>query len=1227
MPEEDFVHLHVHSDYSLLDGCCKTDKLCEKAASLGHRALALTDHGVLFGAAEFFKKAETHGIKPLLGCEIYLVYEETLGKTSEEKAKQRTYHMGLIARNFKGYQNLVKLVSQAHTQGFYRKPRTSLRELVMYKEGLIAFSGCMSAVIPRMLQEDDYEAARQACGKFVDIFGKDHFFIELMDHKIPLQGKIIPDLLRLASEFGLKTVATNDVHYVEHGDWEAHDSLLCIQTGSKIEDEKRLRYSTQEFYFKNAEEMGRLFHKYDPQALKNTLEVADMCELRLPFGENHYPIFQKEAGPKLASSSKEFERIIATYLAEKNTLLKREGQGAEKWDSQWQEKRRKNGEYLIELCKAGLKDRYGVDYEAVTQNVGAEKEYALGKKTFTAKAICERLHHEMAIIVGTGFVDYFLIVWDLIRWARENDIPVGPGRGSGTGCMVAYVLRVTDTEPLSFGLLFERMLNLERVSPPDFDIDFCMKRRDEVIQYAREKYGRDRVANIITFGTFGAKMILRDLARVNNLSFAEADRIAKMVPDALNISLEDAVEGSVELQKEIKANATFRKIIEQGKVIEGMVRNTGKHACGIIISDQELTDLIPVTLQEGSLTTQYPKNPSESLGLLKMDFLGLKTLTVIHHAQSYIRRALKSDDFSIEKISLEDAQTFELLKQAETVGVFQMESEGMRGLCRQMEVSSIEEITALIALYRPGPMQFINDYIQGKKDPDSIEVPHVLIEDIVKETYGILVYQEQVMEVARRVAGYTLGEADILRRAMGKKIKEEMDAQKSVFIQGAKKTHQMNERTAASIFAILEKFAQYGFNKSHSAAYAILSYRTAWLKARHPTEFVAALLSSELGNADKLARFIAEAKRMGLEVLGPDVNESRENFTPLTNRKCIRFGLAAIKGVGDVAAKNILKQREEGGPYQNFHDFACRLDSKACNKRVAECLIKAGAFDVFSVGRQELLNGVDRLLKEAQSLQKDRESGQEQLFDIADTLKKSEGEGSREERVMDEKEKLEYERELLGFYLSGHPMKGQEALKEALSILPKLEALQERGRLSFRLCGAVNTLAKKITKQSKRPWAIFKLSNPEGSKDVVIYSEAYETFKYHLKEGEIVCVEGKARWDHSRAQARLEVLKIMDLEGAEASNLIERVQLSLPEQALEQVVRPLSEILQKERGGATTVLLKVAVQGGRYVLVRTAHSLKCRITAALLSSFESIQGLTAVNLKARSINGRSRRGS
>ena len=867
--DKDFVHLHVHSDFSLLDGCCRMDRLMDRAVELGQSAMALTDHGNLFGTINFIKQAEKRGIKPIIGCEGYMVTDH---KNDEKPGREnhKSYHIGMLAKTYEGYQNLSKVVSDAHVDGFYYRPRTDLETLAEYSKGLIAFTGCMQGWIPQLLIRGEEEEAEKAMGQMVEIFGKENYFVELHNHGIEEQIKLVPKLLKLAKKFDLKTVASNDVHYVKGEDWAPHDTLLCIQTGSKLDDPKRMRYDARQFYLKSREEMEDLF-KEAPESITNTFAVAEMCEVKLPFGENNYPVFSMP--PEIKS---EVEDNVA---------------------------------YLKLLCVEGLKDRYDAEYQPEDKRAEDPEDQT--------RVLSERIDYELGVIAKTGFNDYFLIVADFMNWAREEGIPVGPGRGSGAGCLVAYVLGITDIDPLRFGLLFERFLNPERVSPPDFDIDFCMRRRGDVIEYVREKYGRDCVANIITFGTFGAKMVVRDVARVRDLPYAEADKLAKMIPDDLNISLEDALEKSPEFGAEYENNPIAKQIVDTGRVIEGMVRNVGTHAAGVIIADRPLKELVPLTTQDGVLTTQFPKDPVEDLGLLKMDFLGLKTLTVIDEAESHIRKKPGLEEFRVTDAPLEDEPTFKLLNEARTIGVFQLESEGMRRLCKQMTISNVDEVIALIALYRPGPMEWIPDYIKGKEDPSTIKFPHPLLEEVCEETYGVMVYQEQVMEAARRVAGYSLGGADILRRAMGKKKPEEMAKQREIFVKGAKETNEIDKKKADEIFNILEKFAGYGFNKSHSAAYGIISYQTAYLKANHPVDFMAGILSCELGNSDKLSHFLAECAEMEISVLGPEVNESGENFTPMEGKgdagDSIRFGLAAVKGVGDIAAKTIVEEREKNG--------------------------------------------------------------------------------------------------------------------------------------------------------------------------------------------------------------------------------------------------------------------------------------------------------------------------
>jgi DNA polymerase-3 subunit alpha len=1176
------------------------------------KALSITDHGVLYGLTSFFKQAEKYGIKPLLGCEIYLVYEDQLATVNEERAKQKSRHMGLLARNFTGYQNLCKIVSKAHTQGFYRNPRTDLKTLAAHSEGLIGFSGCLAAVIPQYLLEGKFDEARAAAAKFIDIFGKDYFIMEIMDHGIEEQRRIIPGLLKIATEFDLKVVATNDVHYVNKTDWEPHDSLLCIQTGAKVRDEKRMRYDAQQFYLKSRDEMELAF-KEVPRSIIDTSAIAEMCEVKLPFGEDHYPVYERPAEIQSGNDHENFDRVLDIYVEKKNEILERDGKDPIELTEAERIKHKSNGLYLFELCKVGLKERYDTDYDACR----ADWENTSAKD----KRYCEQLEYELAIIVGTGFVDYFLIVWDFINWARKQGIPVGPGRGSGAGCIVAYVLKITDIDPLSFGLLFERMLNLERVSPPDFDVDFCMRRRDEVVNYVREKYGKDRVANIITFGTFGAKMIIRDLARVNDLEFSEANRLAKMIPDELNITLDDSVKKSPELATEMNRNPVARTILDQGRVIEGMIRNTGKHACGVIIADQDITNLVPVTLQEGDLTTQYPKGPSEDLGLLKMDFLGLKTLTVISDAEKNVQKTRDMPDFNVEKIPLDDKETFDLLNSGRTTAVFQLESGGMQQLCRQIGLSSFEEIIALIALYRPGPMQFIPQFIEGKKDPSTIQIPHPLLKELVQETYGVLVYQEQVMQSAQIIAGYTLGGADILRRAMGKKIKSVMDAQKDVFIKGAKETNNIDRRTAESIFALLEKFAQYGFNKSHSAAYAMLSYRTAYLKANYPVEFMAAVLTSEQGNADKLSHFLAECNAMNVPVLSPDVNESGADFTPVleNGEGCIRFGMASIKGVGEGAAKVILAERNENGPYEDFTDFIVRNADKAVNRRVMEALIKTGGFDSLGEDRASLLDGLDAELAEAESARKDREAGQSSLFDMLGdddagvANEDKPGSNRRTVEAMSMTEKLRYEKELLGFYISGHPMDAYAGLDHAIDSFSSPDDLVNfDDRSTFRLSGIVSNLAIKYTRKDSKQMAIFNIATSNHSYEMIMFPDPYEKNGDRLEDGKLALITGLI--NRRNGEMSLAAHNVYDLETS-IPKLIQRIHFILhPNNKAVEFIELLRETIDGEYG-ETRVNISFLVDG-QILEAQTAQSLTFTISGTNFKALRRHPALAGVRIEA-----------
>ena len=1168
MPSADpnFVHLHVHTDHSLLDGACRIDRLMKRATELGMKALALTDHGNLYGAISFYNAAKSNNIKPLIGCELYLVEHSRLEKTGRVADEGKSiFHLGLLARNLEGYQNLLKLVSDAHLKGFYYKPRTDIETLAKYSKGLIGFTGCLASLVPQHLLHDRDDEARKACARFVEIFGRENYFVEIQDHGIPEQRKIIPGLLKLADEFQLQVIASNDVHYVNQSDAGPHDAMLCIQTGSKIDDEKRMRFSGHEFYLKSRDEMAKVFREV-PESLTNTQLVAEMCDLAIPFpkGSERYPRYP-----------------LPVEVREKSTP----------------------GAYLHDLCVAGLKRRYNVDYHSVaTRPVVAERlakltDLPAGQKPQPPdynglaheEELVVRLAYELSIITVTGFIDYFLVVWDFIHWAKSREIPVGPGRGSGAGCLVAYLLGITNLDPLRFKLLFERFLNPERVSPPDFDIDFCMRRREEVINYVREKYGRDCVANIITYGTLGAKMVIRDVSRVHNLPFAEADRLAKMIPDELNISLTDAIAKSAELAGEIARNPVAKKIVDQALVLEGMVRNTGKHAAGIIITDKPLDEFVPLTLQEGDVTVQYDMAAVGKLGLLKMDFLGLKTLTVIDDAVKNVRRTV-NPKFDIETIPLDDPKTYAMLNAGKTVGVFQLESPGMQSACKQVGVSNIDDINAICALYRPGPMAFIPDYARGKKDPSSVNYPHKLLEQSLQETYGIIVYQEQVMECAKIIAGYTLGGADMLRRAMGKKDAEAMAKERIKFVEGAKRVNNIDEKKANEIFDLLNKFASYGFNKSHSAAYALVSYQTAYLKANYPVQFMAAVLTAELGNAEKVAHFIAEAEAMGITVLGPDVNESRETFTPVFRQGAensaavgdpaggeIRFGLAGIKGVGEQAARNIIEERDAKGPFEDFDDFVTRMDGRAINKRVLEHLVKTGAFDYSGASRKKLFEGIDAAMAQVAAQARDRAAGQHSFFDMFNeepaakkngSSGKIENRNSRIENPDDDfpsAEKLAFEKELLGFYVSGHPLNAFAGLTDAIDTVPVDQLLEQPDRTEFRLCGIAGSIAKRLSKKDNRPWASFVLATKNGSLPLNMFADAYENYGSVLSENALVLVQGTIIVNHEGA--RVNVKEAYPLENQVAGLVKKVVWLLHPNhRELPSFLRQLRSTLDKQSG-------------------------------------------------------------
>ncbi|MBA2431410.1 MAG: DNA polymerase III subunit alpha, partial [Chthoniobacterales bacterium] len=812
MPSDSFVHLHLHTEYSLLDGAIRMKELMQKAKKFGMPAVAITDHGNLYGAIEFYQEAKKAGIKPIVGCEAYMAP----GSIKDRPNNQRdaAYHFTLLAKDETGYRNLVKLVSNAHLEGMHYKPRIDKEMLASHSAGLIGLSACLKGEINMAIQSDNLAKARQSAAEFRDILGADNFFLELHDHGIEAQQKCNATLPTLAKEFGLGLVAANDVHFLERAHHDAHDVMICIGTGKMVHDERRMRY-VPELYFKSADEMRALFPDH-PDAITNTLEIAERCHLELEFGVSKYPEYPAPDGKSREA-------------------------------------------YLRELCYKGLHERYG---------------------DRTDRELIKRLDYELDVLETTGFVSYFLIVWDFIHYAKQRGIPVGPGRGSAAGSMVAYVLGITDVDPLQFNLLFERFLNPDRVSPPDIDVDFCEARRGEVLEYVRQKYGERRVSQIITFGKLKAKSVVRDVGRVIGLSYGEADRIAKMIPNELNITLASAADKTPELKKAIESEPATRQLWDFATVLEGLSRNAGVHAAGVVIGDRDLAEYVPLCRDSkgNDVISQFAMGPLTDLGMLKMDFLGLKTLTVIEDTITLIRQ--REPDFAISKIPFDDQATFALLNRGETIGIFQLESGGMTSLCKNFDVQKIDDIIALIALYRPGPMDLIPDFIKRKKGLTKIKYEHPLLEEVCADTYGVMIYQEQVMAAANRLAGYSLGQADLLRRAMGKKDREKMAEERETFIAGCAEKNGIAEKKANAIFDLLEKFAGYGFNKSHSAAYGLISYQTAYLKANYPVEFMAGLLSNEINNTDKISILVGECKRMGIPILPPDVNRSSLKFAP-----------------------------------------------------------------------------------------------------------------------------------------------------------------------------------------------------------------------------------------------------------------------------------------------------------------------------------------------------------
>ncbi len=1058
MAQTPFVHLHVHSEYSLLDGAIRMEELVKKAAELEMPAIALTDHGNLFGTVEFYQAAEKAKVKPIIGCEIYVAPGSMHEKKTSNGGKDIAFHMTLLASDDAGYRNLVKLSTAAHLEGFYYKPRVDRELLANHSQGLIALSGCLKGEVNMALSEGQTAKALETAATYRDLFGKENFFIELADHGIEQQRRNRGGLIDISRDLGLGLVATNDVHFLERSHHEAHDVMICIGTGAMIHDEKRMRY-VPELYFKSGDEMAALFAD-QPTSITNTLAIAERCNAKLEFGKSKYPDYLPPEGKT------------------------REG-------------------YLRELCEEGLRKRYGV-------------------RAMDDPVISERFEFELSVLYKTGFTSYFLIVWDFINYAKSQGIPVGPGRGSAAGSLIAYVLGITDLDPLRYGLLFERFLNPDRISPPDIDVDFCQNRRGEVIEYVRQKYGTMAVSQIITFGTLGAKSVIRDVGRVLGWSYGDADRISRMIPNELDISLNStekkgekkpgAIDKNPELKKAVEEESSTAQLWGYASILEGLSRNSGVHAAGIVIADRDLSEYIPLTrANDGNIVSQYSMSPLTDLGLLKMDFLGLKTLTVIDDAVKLIHR--HTPDFDISELPMDDQATFDLLNRGESIGVFQLESGGMVATAKRFQIEHFTDIIALIALYRPGPMQFIDDYIDRKKGRKKIEYAHPLLEKICSETYGIIVYQEQVQQAASALAGYTLGQADLLRRAMGKKDIEKMAKEREVFVEGCARVNQIPGKQANAIFDFLEKFAQYGFNKSHSAAYGLLSYQTAYLKANHPVEFMAGLLGNEINNTEKIATFVGECARMGIAILPPDVNRSALTFLPeeIPGAKAIRFGLAAIKNVGEAAMETAIADREANGPFKSLENFCSRLDSRTVNKKILESLVKCGAFDWGGRHRAAIDAAIESSMGAAASVQKDRASGQVSLFDsfadLAPAPAASSGKGRENETSIQRwtrSEMLGHEKELLGFYVTGHPLDDYRGNLESGSYGSVFEALAMTEPGSVKLAGLLSTVEKRFSKKDGRPFGILTLEDDSGTLELMAWDESFSKNEELLKPGTVL---------------------------------------------------------------------------------------------------------------------------
>jgi DNA polymerase-3 subunit alpha len=1178
----DFVHLHLHTEYSLLDGACRLDRLVEKAHELKFPALAITDHGAMYGAVDFYRAAREQGIKPIIGCEVYIAPGSRLEKKSGSSTRDLYHHLGLLASDETGYKNLIKLTTAAHLEGYYYKPRIDKELLAAHSGGLVAMSGCLASEIPDLIMKDQIDKARAAVDWFRQVLGPENFYLELQNHGLAEQAKVNRQLIQFAREFKLKLVATNDVHYINQGDSHAHDCLVCIGTQDLLSNPKRMGagYVPEQFFLRSADEMKARFAE-TPEAVKNTLEVAEKCNLEIKFGQLHYPVFHP---PEHFTREGFLRQWLAEGLFTRYTIHARaEGK-----------------EFIVTGVDnpARLPTYHPpvrpTPAEASGQTIPSPVPGPLEDPAIAAavKTVIDRLQLEMGVIEKTGFISYFLIVGDFIRYGRSQGISC-VARGSAAGSLVTYLLEIANVDPIRYGLLFERFLNPERVNPPDIDIDFADDRRADVIEYVRKKYGNDSVAQIITFGTMGAKSVVRDVGRVMGLPYGDCDRLAKLIPADLKMDLTKALKQSADLKQAYDSEEVTRELIDTAMILEDLTRNASVHAAGVVIGDQPLVNLLPLKQDEnGTLVTQYAMNPVGDLGLLKMDFLGLKTLTVIRNTCQMVKQT-QGLDLPIDNLPLDDKKTYDLLNRAETLGVFQLESGGMRDLCKKFQISSVEHITALVALYRPGPMDLIPDFIKRRHGEIEIKYEHPLLEPISKETYGILIYQEQVMQATQLLAGYTLGGADLLRRAMGKKKVEEMQKQRDTFVKGCAATNKIPAAKANQIFDLLEKFAGYGFNKSHAAAYAIVAYQTAYLKANYPVEFFCAMMTNDMAALEKLAEYIAEAREFEIEVLGPDVNESGVYFAPAREGKAIRFGLAAIKGVGEAAVEAILKARNSFGRFNTLAELCEQVDGRSLGRRTLEALIKTGACDCFGQTRATLFAQIERTLARAASLLSDKQKGQSSLFGVFEDKTAPMPETISHLEEWPQHELLKHEKELLGFYVTGHPLTPFAPILEKYTLATTAKLAELPNRSLTRIGGLIAAAQHGFSKKSGKPYSMVTLEDLEGSVQMLVMNE-HEKFRPMLEVNQAILVVGEV--STSEDKPKLFPQEIMPLTDA-PRKYTKQVHLRLNTAHLQpENLESLRELLAAHPGKCP-VFLCFTMPGGELVFIET-HD-RCAVAPSL----------------------------